>query len=352
MAITTVCGPIKAADLGVTLAHEHLFIDLRNQFTPFDDPERAHLSEQKVAMANLGVLRRNPYALRDNLLLDDVDLAIQELAPFQKLGGRAIVDCTCHGIHRDARKLREVAQRTGLHIIAGSGYYTHDTHPAAMDNWPEEKIADEIVRDLTEGMDNTDICAGIIGEIGTSDPIHPREIKNLKAAARAFGQVPAALYVHTYPWGKAGLEAVEVLLRNDVRSEKIVLCHTDVTFDLDYIRGLLKTGVLIEFDNFGKEFFIDAADRGFAGGIFARDIERVRVLRQLISEGFEKQLLITNDICLKSMLHHYGGWGYDHILKNIVPMMESEGIAPEIARVLLEENPRKLLDISPPTSGT
>jgi phosphotriesterase-related protein len=346
MAITTVCGEIDAAELGVTLAHEHLFIDLRNQFTPFEDAERALLSEQKVAMANLGVLRRNPYALRDNLLLEDVDLAVEELAPFQKLGGRAVVDCTCHGIHRDARKLREVAERTGLHIIAGSGYYTHDTHPAAMDDWPEEKIADEIVRDLTEGIGGTEIRAGIIGEIGTSDPIHPREIKNLKAAARAFREVPAALYVHTYPWGKAGLEAVKVLLRGGVRPEKIVICHTDVEFDLDYIRALLKTGVVIEFDNFGKEFFVDASERGFAGGIFARDIERVRVLRQLVNEGFEKQLLITNDTCLKTMLHYYGGWGYDHILKNIVPMMEGEGIAPEIAQILLEENPRRLLDIA------
>jgi phosphotriesterase-related protein len=346
MAITTVCGPIDAAELGVTLAHEHLFIDLRNQFTPFDDPERARLSEQPVAMANLGVLRRNPYALRDNLVLDDVDLAVAELAPFQKLGGRAIVDCTSHGIHRNVQKLRAVAERTGLHIIAGSGYYTHDTHPAAMDDWPEEKIAAEIVRDLTEGVDGTGICAGIIGEIGTSDPIHPREIKNLKAAARAFQQAPAALYVHTYPRGQAGLEAVAVLLDGGVTPAKIVLCHTDVAFDLDYIRALLKTGVRVEFDNFGKEFYIDAADRGFAGGIFARDIERVQVLRQLVDEGFEKQLLITNDICLKSMLHHYGGWGYDHILKNILPMMASEGLAPQIAHVLLVENPRRLLDMA------
>jgi phosphotriesterase-related protein len=345
MTATTVTGPVAASELGLTLAHEHLFIDLRNQFTPFEDEEKRLISEQPVQMANLGRLRRSPYAVRDNLVLDDLELAVAEAREFQKLGGRTIVDCTSIGIRREPLKLRELAKRTGLHIIAGCGYYTHDTHPPEMDDWPAEQIAEEMVRDLTEGMEGTDVKAGIIGEIGTSDPIHPNEKKNLIASALAWRSTPVAVFVHTYPWGKAGLEAAEILIERGVDPAKIVICHIDVEFDVEYIKALLRKGVFVEFDNFGKEFYIDPADRGFAGGVFARDIERVRVLKELTAAGYRRQILVTNDICLKSMLRHYGGWGYDHILRNIMPMMRDEGLSPDDIEVFLRDNPQRLLAV-------
>ena len=101
--------------------------------------------------------------------------------------------------------------------------------------------------------------------------------------------------------------------------------------------------VRVEFDDFGKEFYIDPEDRGFAGGVFARDIERVQVVKRLVDDGFAEQLLITNDICLKSMLRHYGGWGYDHILRHVVPMLRHEGVEQSTIDQLLVENPKRLL---------
>ena len=112
---------------------------------------------------------------------------------------------------------------------------------------------------------------------------------------------------------------------------------------MDYLIELLKLGVNIEFDNFGKEFFIPKAERGFAGGVFARDIDRVRVIRELIDKDFERQVLITNDICLKSLLRAYGGWGYDHVLTNIVPMMRGEGVSEETIHSFLVRNPAAVL---------
>ena len=182
--VMTVTGPIAADTLGVVLPHEHLFIDLRNQFTEPEDPDKARISREPVCMSNLGYLRTNPYAIEDNLLLDDVDIAVDEVQAFEQCGGRTMVDCTSVGIHRDAKKLREVAERTGLHIIAGCGYYTHDTHPTELDDWDEGEIADQMLSDLLEGIDGTDIRAGLYGEIGTSDTIRPGERKTLLAVAR------------------------------------------------------------------------------------------------------------------------------------------------------------------------
>ena len=80
MDLMTVTGPVAKDALGVVLPHEHLFIDLRNQFTEFDDPEKRALSHLPVCMRHLGTLRANPYAMKDNLLLDNVDTAVEEIS--------------------------------------------------------------------------------------------------------------------------------------------------------------------------------------------------------------------------------------------------------------------------------
>lgn len=339
MYIQTVTGAISVGDMGITLPHEHLFIDLRNQFTAFKDEKKNVLSKHPVAMSNLGRLRLNPYALQDNLVLDDMETAINEALLFKKAGGRTMVDCTSIGIKRQPQKLKELSERTGIYVIAGSGYYTQDTHPPEMADWSTEEIAEGIVRDFEEGIDGTGIKAGIIGEIGTSKEILPQEKKNLHASAMAFRRLNAPVYIHTYPWGHAGIEAVDILIGNGVTPSKIVLCHIDVDPDITYMEALLERGVYIEFDNFGKEFVIDPSERGFAGGIFIRDLERVRIIRELVQKGYIDRLLITNDICLKSMLCCYGGWGYAHILDNVVPLMESEGLAKEAIDRIVVKNP-------------
>lgn len=343
--IMTVTGPISADELGITLVHEHLFIDLRNQFSELKDPEAMRMSYEKVHMDNLGVLRRNPYAIRDNLVLDDVDIAVKEVSKFKCQGGNAIVDCTSIGIQRQPLNLQQVSLRAELHIIAGCGYYTYDTYPPEMDSWSVEKIADDIVRDITVGIDGTDIKAGVIGEIGTSEIIHANEWKVLMASAIAFKKTGAAIQVHTYPWGKAGLEIADGLLGVGVNPKKIVICHVDVQLDMDYIKALLEKGIFVEFDDFGKEFYIDPSERGFAGGVFAHDIERVKAIKQFVDLGYEHQILITNDICLKSMLTVYGGWGYGHIVCHIKPMLEWEGVPKDVIELLLHENPKELLVI-------
>jgi len=103
--------------------------------------------------------------------------------------------------------------------------------------------------------------------------------------------------------------------------------------------------VFIEFDDFGKEYYIDHWNRGFAGGVFARDIERVRTIKALVVKGFATNILIACDVCLKTLLHRFGGWGYDHILTHIVPMMRHEGIAEDDIRIIVVENPKKFLSI-------
>jgi phosphotriesterase-related protein len=346
MSVVTVLGEIEESELGITLPHEHILIDLRNQYTEPSDPDIRRLGLRSVSEETAYLVRRDPYALRDNLLLDDVECAVKEIERFKNIGGRTIVDCTNRGLYPRPKDLAEISRRTGVNIIAGCGYYTEDTHPQDMGERSVEEIANEMIHDLTEGIGDTNIRAGIIGEIGTSRMILPNEVKVLQATARAYKQVQKAIYVHTYPWSTEGIVAAQYLIDGNVDPSQIVICHIDASFDLEYLRELLKMDVCVEFDNFGKEFEPDASDESFAGGRFASDKDRIRVIKKCIDWGYISQILITNDICLKCMLHKYGGAGYSHIQDNVVPTMRDQGITEFDINQLLIENPRFLLNVA------
>lgn len=346
MKITSVQGIIDSSQLGTISPHEHVLIDIRNQYTEPKEAGKRLLGEQCVQLSNLDVLSRNPYALRDNLVLNDPQTAELELLEFKKAGGDSLVDATCADIGRDPITLYKISRSTGLHIIAGCGYYTFDTHPKEMSEKTVEQIREEILKDLTIGISDTSICAGVIGEIGTSSEIHPNERKVLEASADASVRTNTGIIVHTYPWSKNGLEIIDIMVKRGVPANKISINHVDVEINIDYCRSIAKKGAYFEFDDFGKEYFIDYSNRGFAGGIFARDIERVLALKQLIEERYAEHILISCDVCLKTLLHQFGGWGYDHILSHIIPMMRHEGINEDDINIILKENPKRFIEFN------
>ena len=59
----------------------------------------------------------------DNNRLEDVDLAIAELAAYKRGGGSTIVETSVVGLKRDPVGLKRIAEATGLNIICGTGWY-------------------------------------------------------------------------------------------------------------------------------------------------------------------------------------------------------------------------------------
>lgn len=346
MGVTTVTGRIAADSLGYVLPHEHLFIELRKLVPEPVGIANRKLLQEKVSLGNFGLLLRNPYAVLDNAVLDEEDVARDELLAFKKAGGGTLVDLTLRDIGRDPALLAGLSRETGVPIVAGCGYYIHASHPPHMDRLTVEQIAEEIHRDVTCGMEGTRIRAGVIGEIGTSATIHPNEKKTLIAAAMVQQQTGLGLHVHTDLWARQGLEVIRILTEHGAAADKICINHIDVDIHLDYLKALMDKGAYIEFDNFGKEFNADRRHRSVLRGLFARDAERVRTIRELVDQGYIRQILASNDVCLKMGLHRYGGWGYDHLLTNVIPMMEDAGLAPKQIHTILCDNPAAFLDNS------
>ena len=344
MAVQTVSGPIDKNQLGITSPHEHVYIDLSGFYTEKETAVYNGLTE-KVRIDNLGLLKRDPYALRDNLVIDDESVQLNELAYFKKAGGNSVVDATTIGINRMPQKLLKTAEATGLNVICGTGFYVGATHDTRVLESDEKTLADFMAAEITEGIDGTGIRAGVIGEIGVSELFTASERKVLNASALAHRMTGAPVLVHINPWTDYGAEAAEILLDRGVSPDKLCICHVDVENRKPYIDKLLNLGVYIEFDNFGKEFFVARSARRLGYGPFVRDEARVELIKRLIDEGRLNQILLSCDVCLKILLRAYGGWGYDHVLSNILPMLADEGVTDDAVNAMLVRNPADYLDV-------
>lgn len=339
MGIMTVNGVIPKEKLGITTPHEHALIDISNQY-PGDRTPGCTGWDGKVAPQHYEALRNDPYALRDNLMLDDQELAIQEVALFAKAGGNTFVDVTLPSIGRDVDFLVRLSRETGLQVVAATGYYTADAHPAKVQTMSVEELAEEMICDLTVGMDGTNRKAGIIGEIGTSFELLAEEIRTLQASAIAHKETGAPVMVHLSPWAKHGLAVLDILEAGGVDPARVCLCHTDILLDVAYMKAIMDRGAYLEFDNFGKEF-----PNGTAYGRFPKDTERVEVLCQLLRDGYADRILLSCDVCLKTLLVAHQGPGYAHVLLKIAAMLREKcPDAEEVLHTLLVKNPACYLD--------
>lgn len=336
MAIQTVCGEIKKEKLGITLAHEHILWDLR---PVMEEPkEGLDVYYDKVRADNRYLCYEDPYTIQDNAFLDDEKIAIREVELFKKAGGNTIVDVTLDDIKRNPLALKRVSEATGVNIVMGSGHYIGSAHSADVEWKSERELADEIIRDITVGACGTDIKAGVIGEIGTSAVITPNERKCLRAAGIASVETGKAIHVHTALYESNGLDVIDELTKLGVAPDKIAIDHIDVWLREDYLLKLLDRGAYVEFDNFGKEFYISPRPNGLLKGRFAYDLEKAKMVAKLVKAGYVRQILLTNDICLKTMFTTWGGNGYAHVLNTVKTMILDEGVSNEQFKTMVVDN--------------
>ena len=346
--VQTVLGTITPEELGITLPHEHCLVDIACWFTEPAEASQKAFAYQPVTPENFGWVRYNAMSIKDNLQLLDEEIAVKELLLFKAAGGKSLVDPTNVGIARDPLALTRIARITGLNIIMGSGYYAEPSHPPGMDSKSEEEIAEEIVRDITVGVGNTGVRAGIIGEIGCSWPLTDNERKVLRASARAQQITGAALTVHPGRHETAYMEILDILDDAGADLSRVIMEHVDRgIFDhakrLQVMEDCAGKGCYLEYDGFGHESYLPLTLTAGVGIDRFNDRQRVDDIYKLINRGYLHQLLVSQDCCWKINLRHYGGGGYAHILNNVLPRMRDHGIPNEAIHTIMVENPKPVL---------
>jgi len=309
--VQTVLGPIDPGDLGFTLPHEHTQISL------WHIPARWDYWQ----------------------LTRDEPLILEELAAFREAGGGGIVDLTMPGVGRDPVWLAGIARASGLSVVMGCGWYRGAYYPAEtlIDRRSVDDLADELVREATDGVGDTGIRPGIIGEIGTDKPwVSALEERVHRAAARAARRTGLGLTTHSV-LSPVGLEQLRIFEDEGADPSRVVVGHADSYPHLDHYLAIIERGASIEFDFLGMSF--TPAERHGEGRI-------VELLCELLSRGQVEHILLSQDVCHDSQLQRYGGNGYTYLASAFLPRLRDAGVSEAEIETLTVANPRRLLSIA------
>jgi len=214
-----------------------------------------------------------------------------------------------------------------------------------------------MVREIEEGIGDTGVRAGVIGECGCSYPIpfHEEEKKVLTAACKTQKRTGVGFSCHpAYADSKkrtyeldGPFTYVKLIESVGADPEKFFLSHSDIICHPGFLKDpvghaekLLERGINLNFDTFGQEHFDDYI---FMGARHPSDTERVSVVQELCKRGYSKQIMLSQDVCWKHMLKKYGGAGYSHIIEHIIPTLRYYGVTEKQVRTMTVENPKRVL---------
>jgi phosphotriesterase-related protein len=339
--VMTVRGPVAPDSLGWTLTHEHIFWDAQRFWDPSELPD-PEIGAAPFDARFGGPSRWNGSAYKDNLHLSpetDYDMIVEEVGEFASAGGSCIVELTAGGINPSPAGLRRLSEQLGLHIVEGCGWYVHRSHPDWIEEASVDELEEQILADVKNGFAGSGIKPGIIGEVGTSETLFPCEERVLRAAARVGRRTDTPINIHAHPPELPVVMQILDLLESEGHDlRRTSISHLDEITDIDYHRKVLDRGVITGFDSFGQDGYFTPTWKSLS------DLEKMITMVRLIELGYENQLVMSQDMGKKHYLLRFGGMGYDHVLRRIVPRLRALfGISEDVIEKLLTENPRRLL---------
>jgi len=307
--VMTVTGPIPSDRLGFTLVHEHVFLDLTRDVSG------------KMS------------------LLNDPELAYRELMRYKDAGGVTLVDQTTGGLRghdhdilpvKHALAVRAMAERTGLQIVLGAGWYREPYYDRRLYRARTDQIAEELVRDLTEGIEGTDVRAGLLGEIGAHFTwVSPVEERVFRAVARAQKRTGVSIATHALH-SPVGLDQLDILEEEGVDLRRVIVGHCQSYPYHAYHAEIARRGAYVSFDRLGV----------------INDYEHetmIRLIRRMIDAGLARHLLFSHDVCWRSDYVAYGGRGYAYVPTGLREELRALGVSGEQFDRITVENPRHAL---------
>ncbi|MBW2424847.1 MAG: phosphotriesterase [Deltaproteobacteria bacterium] len=317
--IATVTGETTSEKLGRTLMHEHLVIG----FPGWESD----------------TLRPGPG--REETFQICVD-RIQEL---QALGFDSLIDPCPNDLGRDVELAAKVAQQTGFQIVCATGLYKQSEggHPywQFRSNFDPQvdAMAELFIRELSEGIGETGIRAGIIKVATGTGEITAYERTILEAAAKASLETGAPITTHTNE-GTMGPEQQAILVEQGVPAHRIVIGHSCGTDDHDYHMRIARGGSYLGFDRFGLDLLFP-------------DEKRVASLVKLIRAGGGDRVVVSHDSvwCWRGEPFPPGmleavkdAFDPTHFSRHIVPKLRDAGITEEEIERLVVDNPRRYFE--------
>ena len=195
--VQTVLGLVDPAELGPTLMHEHVFIDLTPPPLRLSPPP---MQEEEITLCNCFGIAYGQKPFMRNYRLDETEVAIAELNEMKAAGGRALVDLTVGGLNPEPERLVEVAKATGAPLVD-----LHRTSVAAV-----QAMGPVASLELTPGPPSPELIAA--ARTGTTQPVPGAGLQTTPARPPAGPDDvgPAARPTNTFDYTHLGPNGAEV----------------------------------------------------------------------------------------------------------------------------------------------
>jgi phosphotriesterase-related protein len=310
--VNTVLGPVDVSELGITLAHEH------------------------ILSSNAGIPQNFPEFLEDGYM----DHVVDGLNKAKAAGIRTVVDATTLDLGRDVNVLVDASRRTGVNIIACTGWWTEK--PRFISGASAERLAKGFIRDVEQGIEGTQVKAGILKGASDVSGVLPGEETVLRAVARAHHQTGLPIMVHSYSPGQVGRQQIAILKEEGVPLNKVKLDHSNDTTDLEYLFWILDQGCFLGLDRYP--------------GQVPSPLARTKTLKALIDAGFAGRICISHDWSLARHVasdspigtperrQKMNPHGYLYILNVVFPQLLEMGVSQKVVDTLLVDGPRNFFE--------
>ena len=261
---------------------------------------------------------------------------------------KTFIDATPGDCGRNVEFLKELSERTEVNIIASTGCYFEGEGASQyykmrlMVGNAEEEIYDMMMKDLTKGVGDTDIRAGVIKVATSAEEITQYENMFLKAAGKVSAETGTRIITHTQE-GKQGEEQVHALSEYGADVNKIMVGHLDGCTDIDVLLNIFETGAYGAFDRLGLD--------NMAGTPLEN--RRVALIAGLAMSGFGEKIMLSHDSIAWNLgspwnytdevAYNVRNWNWTHVFDNIIPRLKSMGVKSTVVDRMVRENVHEFL---------
>lgn len=310
--VETTSGPLEAAQLGVTLGHEHLRTTSEGVRAQFP-----HLYDSAAEEAR----------------------AVEWVRKAMDRGVETIVEPTCMDIGRDIGLVGRVAEQTGMRFVVCTGIYgSHYTFiPQHFANRGPEAVADAFVHDITEGIQGTGVKAAFIKCAVDEPGITEHMEMVLRACAMASKRTGRPIMAHSHPGTRRGLEIMDVFDSEGVDPKLVQIAHTGDTDDLDYIEELLGRGPYIGMDRYGLDMILPTEQRN-------------ATVVELCRRGHAERMMLSQDACstidwfpAEMVAEMAPNWHFTYLWEGVLPVLHEAGVSEEETSAMLGANVHRWL---------
>jgi len=329
MLVNSVTGPVDTSTLGRTLTHEHVFVI--NRDLAFAFPDRVPVDAELEKFKN----------------------AIERLKPY---GLGTIMDPSMIDYGRDVLLLKRASEMTGINILACTGkYFTEYPWYRFVRERPypcvdEDILADLFIRELTQGIQGTDIKAAFV-KCATDDAygFSTSNIAFIKAAGKAARETGRPVSTHGSCYSRQGLEQQRILVEEaGVKPHCICLGHCFAGGDMEYVEEIIKKGSYVGADQMGITNIRSVEN-------YAKDI--AKLLRK--DKNYVDYILLSHDATI------YSDFGlslssrrcdpekntllgdFHQIFEELPAFLEKEGVGQEEFDKMTIDNPRRYIECRP-----